>query len=344
MGVAFTNLENTFNGPLDATDPDTFLAELHSVLSIIGWDSLPYENGHRYLLTNPIQGLSCNLRIWYKDETDPTYPNCYAFQFLSSYDDPLEGHVHHLQVAAEGEFVLHPFTDYWVWANECQIFVAEPGRTQTGIFPRSVCGGVPFALDEIGDSSPCQAQSPNPAGPTTELWWSAGDDAGDGWDGGTVESFRTGHYNRRYSFCRNAVLTSPTFAVDGPALQLATCRPGGYDADRYWSGWESGFVFFADGEPLRTDSILVHDYVMVGQLPDSCLLTRPMELEATEGITETEANEDGTDRITYWQNWTKNFTNHKPKPTAAFFDDGRLYSLLLLDGDLTMGRLGNIAY
>lgn len=340
MGVAYSNLESTFVDVIDATTPASFLAQLHTVFTGLGWDSVPFENGHRYLLSNVGQGLSAQVRIWHKDSDDLTYPNTYAFQLTSSYGTPLLGHVHHIQVASMA--LSRPFSHYWVWANECQLFIAEPGRTQTGEHPRSVCGGVPYALDQIAAGSGCQAQSPNPSGATSELWWSAGDDAGNGWNGGTVESFRTGHFNRRYSLCRNASVHSPTFEDESAALMLAIMRPAGYNSFVRWGGWSNGFRYY-DSPPIASDSILIHQGEMIAQLFDSCLLSAPMLLEQTEIIKETGANTDGSDRITHWINHTKNDTNYAPGLWDPR-DDGRLYSLLLLDGALTRGKLANVAY
>ena len=239
-GIAYTNTvefgdQQIISGAnlCDPANPMDFLDGLHtSVTGALGWESEEYLNGHVYLLNSP-EGFSCLLRIWHKDNTDPHYPDCYAFQFLGNYESAPAGQVHH--ISSKGFSPFAPFY-YRIWANACQIFIARVGVRQSSADlgavahkPYSVCGGVLYPLDDLAPTAPCAAATPGSVEATTELWWSAGDDGGNGAASRTVESFRSGHICRRYSFCHNGIVSSTDFATsESDALQLVIMRPGGY--------------------------------------------------------------------------------------------------------------------
>lgn len=373
-GIAYTNQvefgdQAILSGVIqcDPALPMTFLSLLHDAVTVkLGWSSDVYENGHVYLLQAPTVSFYCQVRIWYKTEDDPEYPCCYAFQFHSNYEDGPTGHIHH--ISAKGYWPYEAF-DYQVWANKCQLFIGRLGVRQAiadhvGHFPfrpYSVCGGVAHPLDTVAAVSRCTGSVPTITA-TTELWWSAGDDDGNGvvddiGNYNTVESFRSGHICRRYSFCHNGAVHSPAYAdSESACLQLAIMRPPGYGPGilvptPYDTGWEFGFRFF-DGDPVQSEPFLIFGNTIYGQLYDALLLSAPYELEEIETIRETKVveDEDGKlwDRYTRWVNHTRNYTNWDgPTILDSPYDDGRLYALMLFQGKPKYSLpnpLGNYAY
>lgn len=331
MAVAYSDLpivSETISG-----DSTSFLADLHTILSTVGWPSVPYLTGYQYTLTSS-QSLSCKVRIWF--DNSATYPGCFAFQFLSS-ATVSTGLVHHIQ-ASDYSIGLAPFTQFAVWANRCSLFIGAVGETHNIMnAPRSVAGGVPYAFDATAPTADCAAQAAYPD-VTTELWWSCGSDTGTGVTAGaftvpTVESFRSGHYAKRYSFAFNGVIKSESTAMESDALQLGILRPPGYVRGGDPEGFTGG-ILFQDETPMAVDPLVIHNGTAYGQLYDSCLLSKPMALEATEEI-----YESADDRLSEWQNHTHGNTNVLFK-----IDDGRLYSLLLLQGKPVDLSVGNRAY
>lgn len=342
-GIAYTNTvefgdQQIISGAnlCDPANPMDFLDGLHtSVTGALGWESEEYLNGHVYLLNSP-EGFSCLLRIWHKDNTDPHYPDCYAFQFLGNYESAPAGQVHH--ISSKGFSPFAPFY-YRIWANACQIFIARVGVRQSSADlgavahkPYSVCGGVLYPLDDLAPTAPCAAATPGSVEATTELWWSAGDDGGNGAASRTVESFRSGHICRRYSFCHNGNVSSTDFATsESDALQLVIMRPGGY-AGNSPRGWNDGFRFLLDTDPVQTEPFIASGGIIYGQLYDALLLSKPYALEQIEDIEETSVIEDELggftlSRYTKWINHTRNFPNQHP--LGSLPDDGRLYGLML---------------
>lgn len=334
--IAWTNEEHFYDQTLIyaslQTDiaPLTLLANFHTLFTAIGWDSIAYGNGHEYLLQSP-QGLNAYLRVWYLDEDDPTYPDCLAFQMLSP-NTGEESEVFHLDASYEAQYPGDPLAlqYYLIWANACSFFIAEPGRTQTEVNSRSVCGGIPYAAGVVVGTPTCLAQRSAPKDTTNELWFLSGDDAGKGKGLGTYISFRSSYRCRRYAFCRNGSVTNIADAGESASLQLAILRPAGYEFGAYpalRTGLESGFEF-ADGAPLLSQPFLVHDGYIHGQLYDAVLASHPMALEAPEVIEyQFPAHDDvlAMTVATNWNNHTSSYTGHFNPP-----DDGRLYALLLL--------------
>ena len=368
-GVVYTHPdEPAETSLLNATytvDPDAplgFLDFLHEELTGLGWISEVYLNGHVYLLESPSL-FTCQMRVWHKGSGDASYPNSYAFQFLGNYVGAGVGQVHHISSSGH-EFGAN--FDYRVWANQCQIFIARPGvrqaRAEYGTTfaykPYSMCGGILHPLDRIAPFVACQLQSGPAAEETGELWWSAGDDDGKGGvfdedfgqeSYGTVESFRSGHICRRYSFCHNGSVTAVEFAsTELQSLQLCILRPGGYGGDRSPQGWDNGFRFLVDARPVQVEPFLALGGTIYGQLYDALLLSAPYELEATERIEETKAIKDAAgdltkSRYTNWVNHTKNYTNRYV--LGPQLDDGRLYALMLLTGGpYELEEFINVAY
>lgn len=319
MGLAYT--EQLIVRETVSANPATFLDALDSILTAAGWTSASYLTGRVYACLSP-QGLAVQVRIW--DPADSDFPQCFAFQWLSSYDPYPEGLVFHLRMDAA-------YT-HEVWANCCSLFIGRTGITHTADqLPWSVCGGIPYATGLIAPTDQCAAQSPAAPDVTTELWFASGSDSGvAGFGGFTLESLRSGHYCKRFSWCRNGTVTSVTAATEIDGLQLAVIRPPGYLNNRRPTGFTSGMLF-ADGEPIASDPLIGLAGIWYGQLYDVCLLSKPMALEATEQIFET----DG-EKLTDWVNHMAGNTN------TGFVDDGRFSSILLLTGEPTV--VENVAY
>lgn len=320
MALAYSDL-TIARGTISA-NPATIQADLHLLLTEAGWASSPYGTGKLYAVVSP-QGLAAQVRIW--DEVDANFASCLTFQWVTSSSPLSAGLKHHLRMDAA-------YT-YYVWANCCSLFMARPGVTHSGAHPWSVCGGIPWADGLTTPTAQCAAQSPAGPNVTNELWWSSGADSGVAlFAAATLESFRSGHYCKRYSFCRNGVVSSVELDAESTALALAIMRPAGYDSRRHL-GFASGMKFL-DGTPMASDPVLIRGAEFTGQLYDACLLSAPMALEAVEEITETTPTPD---RITSWVNHTFGNTND-----IFVIDDGRLYSLLLFTG--MGGGDANVAY
>lgn len=320
MSLAFSNLP--VSQSTISANPATFLDDLDAILDGLGWTSSTYLTGKVYACSSP-QGLSVQVRIW--DPADSNFADCVAFQWLMSASPNTAGLVHHLRLDAAYNMA--------VWANCCSLFIARVGVTHSSAYPWSVAGGVAWAPGLVAPTSQCAAQSPAPPDTTTELWWSTGSDTGAAlFAAATLESFRSGYYCKRYSFCRNGVVTNVTAGTEAASLQLGIMRPTGY-RDGVQSGFSDGMLF-EDGTPMASDPLLSVDGVWYGQLWDACLLSAPMTLEATETIVETSPA-----RTTYWINHTAS------NPNVLFAtDDGRLYSLLLFTGAAGSAVIENIAY
>jgi hypothetical protein len=323
MGLAITELpiiEETISAA-----PASFLTDLHPLLLAAGWTAAVYLTGHIYACESP-QSLAVQVRVW--DPSDPLYPSCVAFQWVSSVPPYPAGLIHHLYLNADYTFD--------VWANCCCLFVARTGVVFSdgilGFHPVAVCGGVPWATGLTAPTPECEAQSPAAAEGTTELWFSGGDDIGPAAGDVMLESFRSGHYCNRYTFCRNGVLMTAENAIEADALQLGILRPTGYYSDNSNSLLPGGLVF-TDSVPLAVEPLLWLKGTIHGQLWDACLLSVPMTLGAAETIYETEF-----DRTTEWKNHSRG-TTYRP-------DDGSLFSLLLLTGISGGGGtvVENIAY
>ena len=284
MALAFSDLP-IITGTISA-NPGTFLDDLHGLLVSAGWASAVYETGHVYACVSP-QGLAVQVRIW--DPADSNFENCFAFQWLSSVDPYPEGLIQHLRMDAT--------LTYFVWVNCCSLFIARPGVTHTGDhLPWSVFGGVPWAAGVTAATPQCEMQSPRGEA-TYELWVSSGSDSGvPGFGAATVESFRSGNHCKRFSYCRNGVVETRDAALEYQALQLGVMRPAGYLNNRRPTGFVDGIAYL-DGTPIASDPILSFAGTWLGQFYDSCLLSEPMALEATEQIYETEE-----DRTTDWVN------------------------------------------
>lgn len=317
MGLAFSELaiaQDTISG-----NPATFLDDLDTLLVSAGWTSAPYLTGHVYAIESP-QGLAVQVRIW--DPADSDFDQCFAFQCVSSVDPYPAGLIHHLRMDAA-------YT-HSVWANCCMLAVARTGITHTiDNLPWSVFLGIPFAFGLTEPTPECEAQSPSSEEVTNELWFSSGSDSGTpGFAALTLESFRSGNHCKRFSFCRNNIVTSASAAIETDALQLSVIRPPGYENNRRPTGFADG-ILFVDGTPMATDPLLSLAGIWYGQLYDACLLSVPMSVEATERTTETESG-----RVTDWINHM-NGVNFTPS-------DGRYSSLLLFTG--SVGGVSNIAY
>jgi hypothetical protein len=319
MGLAYSDLpivQQTISA-----NPASFLAALHSILTSAGWTWAAYLTGLVYACLSP-QGLAVQVRIW--DPADLDYPQCFAFQWVSSYDPYPESLVFHLRMDAG---VTHS-----VWVNCCSIFIGRTGITHTGDqLPWSVCGGIPYAFGLVAPTEQCAAQSPAATDTTTELWFASGSDSGvAGFGAASLESFRSGHYCKRFSWCRNGAVVSLTAATEITALQLSIRRPAGYIAGKY-SGFSTG-ILYADGTPIQDDPLVSIGGKWYGQLYDACLLSKPMALEATEQVFETVG-----EKLTSWINHSIGSTNVIFRP-----DEGSIFSLLLLTGSPTV--VENVAY
>ncbi len=331
MALAYSN-QPIYQGSISG-NPATFLNDLHALLLAAGWTAATYLTGHVYACASP-QGLAVQVRIW--DPADSDYASCVAFQWLSSASPYLEGHVHHLRLAAVAVLTGLPLT-MEVWVNCCSLFIGRTGITHINEFgqhPWSVCGGVAWASGLVEPTDQCRAQSPPPPETTTELWWSSGADSGVPlFAAATLESFRSGHYCKRFSVCRNGSVSNVTGAIEANALQLGILRPAGYPDGRV-AGFADG-IKYEDGSPVASDPLLAFDGVWYGQLWDACLLSKPMALEAVETI------EDSiTGLVTTWIN----HTSSNPNIFLGPGDDGRLYSLLLLTGAVLGESIENVAY
>lgn len=320
MGIAYSELpiiQDTISA-----DPGTFLDDLHAVLLAAGWSSDPYDTGHVYACLSP-QGFAVQVRIW--DPADSDFPDCFAFQWVSSYDPYPEGLVHHLRMGAG--------FDYSVWANCCSLFIARPGYTHTGDFlPWSVHGGIPWASGVTAATPQCEAQSPAAPAVTTELWFSSGADNGQaGFGDFHSQNFRSSNFCQRFSFFRNGSNLGGDGVNEGPALQIGVLRPAGYLNNRRPTGFEAAGILWAGGTPMGVDPVISVHGIWYGQLYDSCLLSKQMALEATEQIYET----DG-DKLTDWINYMRGL--------GFTLADARFSSILLLTGGPAATVVENIAY
>jgi len=317
MGLAYTDLPIVMETV--SANPATFLDALRSILTAAGWTSAAYLTGYVYACLSP-QGFAVQLRVW--DPADSNFDDCFAFQWVSSYDPYPEGLIHHLRMDAA--------LTYFVWANCCSLFIARPGITHTGDFlPWSVFGGVPHAAGLTEPTPQCEAQSPAAPEVTTELWFSSGSDNGvAGFGSSHSQNFRSSSFCQRFSFFRNGMNLGGDAVNEGAALQLGVIRPPGYLNNKRPSGFESG-ILWVDSTPMASDPLISVAGIWYGQLYDACCLSKPMALEATEQIFET----DG-DILTDWVNYMNGVGF-----TAA---DGRFSSLLLLTGGPTV--VENIAY
>lgn len=319
MGLAFSDLP-IVQATISA-DPATFLDDLHTLLTAAGWTSAAYLTGHLYAVVSP-QALAAQVRIW--DPADPDFDQCVAFQWLTSTSPPSEGMIHHLRLDA--------LYTHSVWANCCSYFIARTGIVHTGDFlPWSVCGGVLFAAGLTSPTPQCEAQSPEIEDVTTELWFSSGSDSGvAGFISGTLESFRGGNHCKRFSFFRNGADMSASGVNEGAALQLSVFRPPGYLNNTRPTGFADGILWGGD-TPMAGDPLISLAGIWYGQLYDACVLSKPMALEATEQIYETDR-----ERTTDWINHMRGF--------GFTTSDGRFSSLLLFTGFPAGGGIENIAY
>lgn len=320
MGLAFSDLPIATD--TISANPATFLDDLDALLVSVGWTSGTYLTGYLYAIVSP-QSLAVQVRIW--DPADSNFPDCFAFQLVSSVSPFPEGLVHHLRMDST--------LTYAVWANCCSFFIGRPGVTFTGDFlPWSVCGGIPYAFGLTEPTPQCEAQSPPSEDVTTELWFSSGSDTGIAGFGTThLESFRSGNHCKRFSFFRNGADMGADGVNEIAALQLGVIRPPGYLNNSSPTGFEAGGILFADGTPMASDPILSLAGIFYGQLYDACLLSKPMALEATEQIYESDLA-----RITEWINHMRGlgFTT----------SDGRFSSLLLFTGIGGGTGVENVAY
>jgi hypothetical protein len=326
MGLAFTSKPIIMD--TISASPATFLTDLHAMLLAAGWTAATYLTGHVYACESP-QNLAVQVRIW--NPSDPNFAGCAAFQWVSSVTPNPEGLIHHLYMDVD--------TTHTVWINCCSLFIARTGISHRSFphLPVSVCGGIPYAAGLTTPTPQCEAQSPSAAEETTELWFSSGGDSGVALFGApTLESFRSGHICKRFSFCRNGVISSYPEVLEQDALQLGIFRPAGYASPIGGATvFLPGGIRFTDNTPMAGDPLLWLRGHIYGQLYDACLLSVQMDLEATEEIYETEG-----DRTTHWVNHSTGDTNVLFRP-----DDGTLFSLLLLTGIPGSGTVvENVAY
>jgi hypothetical protein len=326
MGLAFSELRIVMD--TISANPASFLTDLHALLLAARWTAAPYLTGHVYACQSP-QELAVQVRIW--DPADADFPDCVAFQWVSSVDPFPEGLIHHVY--------LNAAETCDVWVNCCSLFVARTGQAHEDSFlgfrPLSVCGGIPYAAGLTTPTAQCAAQSPAAAETTAELWFSSGADTGiPMFAQPSLESWRSGHICKRFTFCRNGVLSNAENAIEQDALQLGIFRPPGYSSGGSFVFLPAG-IRFTDNTPMAGDPLIWLHGTIYGQLYDACLLSAPMSLGATEEIYESDI-----DRTTQW-------TNHSIGATNVPFrgDDGSLFSLLLLTGISGGGTVvENIAY
>lgn len=322
MPVAYSELP-IYQGTISA-NPATFLDALNTALVGIGWTSAVYSTGYVYSVVSP-QGLAVQVRIW--DPADSNFAGCFVFQWLQAASPFAVGQIHHLRMDAA--------VGHAVWANCCSLFIGRHSVTHTGDnYPWSVCGGVPWATGLTTPTAQCAAQSPSAPDVTDELWFSSGSDSGDAlFATATLESFRSGHICKRFTWCRNGVVTTSSGVNEAAALQLSIMRPPGYTNNNRPSGFESG-ILYRDFTPMASEPLLSLNGRWDGQLWDACLLSAPYALEAAETIFETVSG------------FTTSWINHALGNTNILFrpDDGRMFALMLLTGGPVTGGDGNVAY
>ncbi len=299
VGLALTGQTPAFSDSLRADTRAHLLADLHGVLSTVWTSFSTFGDGYDYTLTSP-QSLSARCRIW--SPGDAGFPDCIAAQFLS---------VDGLRVGPKHYIVTNrsDLAGYQVWANQCQVFFAQPGVYRNHWVGgedgrRSFAGGVPYAYGPF--SGACLAQSPSP-GVTTEVWWSCGDvDAA----GLNAPCWRNDYWCACFAACHNAVLRVATSAVrTNSALQIAGIFPAAKPfGSLYASAWPSGLQWpGSDGatpQPLFYDPLLgwstdnAGDAVVRAQLWDACCMTAASTVDA-----EVQSKDSATGAVGLWRNY-----------------------------------------
>jgi hypothetical protein len=342
VGLAFSD-SDIRRATIVASPPATFIANLDAILLDVGWTKLDdYENGFLYQLQSP-QSLLARCRIWFPD--DGAWPNCLALQMLSAADPDVVGTVHHFVAGYTAEFEgdTRAFGLYVVWADVCQLFIGASHTSSWQTIPRAVACGIPHAYGSVMATEQCSKQTPPPPEITNELWWSAGDDFGTYQDLGSAANFRNSYFCQHSSFCHNLELenqhfTSATIPAETPSLQLGIVRSA-INWNVGQNDWPSGFIW-PDGAPLANNPLVIHQGKIYGQLWDAVLVSRPMALEASEQIYESDY-----DRTTSWHNYSR--SRSIQISTFDSRDEGKCSSLLLLDEQPAPPveiETGNIAY
>ncbi len=334
MGLAYSNLpivQATISASLS-----TFLGELNTLLVSAGWMSTPYNNGYEYSILSP-QGLGGKCRIWYPNAVG--YANCFVLQAISPTTGDL-GLLHYFESRRAQAFAWDTewFDNYRVWANSCSLFIGEPGRTKTRFYPRSVSFGVPYAYGAIAPAI-CEGQTIPSGEVTSELWWSGGTDSGvAGFSRDTALDFRSSYLCQRSSFGYNGSIANTTqLTSEHPdCLQLAILRPSA--APNFLGPYWADGLRFIDEDPLALNPLLCHAGLIYGELYDACLLSAPMELEATEEIYESTSVPP---RTTSWTNYSRGEGVYVSSFTVRA--EGKLYALLLLTGSSGQ-EIVNVAY
>ena len=318
---------------------------LYDFLTTAMWPSTVVTGGYEFVITSP-QGLTGILKIW--DDANPDFPNCIALQMISTSDNTNKGFVHYLQIAYPPSFPGDGlgFSQYLVWANACSLFIAEPGEAMNGFFPRSFSCGIPFAYGAVTPAAPCVGTVPTPY-VTNEMWWSAGDSTSAAIGGYDITacSFRTDYLCNYSSFMYNGGIANQSYPPQTQALQLLILRPSQNVFLGY--GWYipagAGYgLVEADETPKIYDPILA-GYIggsgatIVGEMYDVCLLSMATALEETIQL-------NGTSSTGIWVNYTYNVpSTFEGRPFGG--DDGRLYSLLLLQATpVSFGQITHYTY